>query len=335
MVRSCLGALAALVLCALSFEAQAQAMTPAGTAIQNTAEVTYTVGTTTLTETSNTTTVTVLELLDVAVTVNSSTRIVTPGATQEELVFTVTNTGNGTETFSLAAASALAGDQFDPLPSATFIYFDNDSSGDLNAGDTPYAGGADDPVLTHTGAGSSVQVIVVNDIPSGLVSGDRGRSQLIASARTGTGAAGDVIGGQGDGGIDAVVGTTGADAEAFGEYLIEALQLSAVKSQVIADPFGKSLPVPGATITYRVVITPSGTGTANAVSFADAIPQHTTYVPGSLRLNTVVQNDSGGADAGEYTTTPAPRVTVDLGTLTGASGAQTIEFAVTIDDGTP
>ena len=48
---------------------------------------------------SNTTTITVAEILDVTVTLNTATVSVTPGATQQELVFTVTNTGNGTETF--------------------------------------------------------------------------------------------------------------------------------------------------------------------------------------------------------------------------------------------
>ena len=335
MIRSRLAALAALLLLAVSVQVHAQVMTPAGTTIENTAEVTYTVGTTTLTESSNTTTVTVLELLDVAVTVNSPTRAVSPGATQEELVFTVTNIGNGSEPFVLSASSTLAGDQFDPTPAATFIYFDTDASGDLSASDTPYVGGADDPVLSHSGPNARVQIIVVNNIPSGVASGDRGRTQLTATARTGSGTAGQVIAGQGDGGIDAMVGATGADADAFGEYLIEALQLSAVKSQSIADPFGGVRPVPGATITYQIVITPSGSGTATAVTFTDAIPANTTYVPGSLRLNTIAQTDAAGSDAGEYTTTPTPRVLVQLGSLTAASGPQTIEFAVTIDDGTP
>jgi uncharacterized repeat protein (TIGR01451 family) len=327
-LRHC--ALFALISMLASLSAHALG-TVAGTAIQNTAQITYNVGATTLSTNSNTTTITVAEILDVAVTLNTATVSVTPGATQQELVFTVTNTGNGTETFSLAGQSVLAGDQFDPVPASPFIYFDTDGSGDFSAGDTPYVANTNDPVLVSTGAGSSVRVIVVNDIPSGVADGNRGRSQLSASARTGVGAPGTLYAGQGDGSVDAVVGTTGAAAQIFGEYLVEALQISAVKSQTVLDQFGGARPLPGARITYQIVVTATGTGSATTVNFSDAIPANTTYVAGSLALNSVALSDTTGNDAGEYTATPTPRVLVSLGNLTAASGPQTIAFAVTIN----
>jgi uncharacterized repeat protein (TIGR01451 family) len=305
--------------------------TVAGTTIQNTAEITYSVGAASLSTTSNTTTITVAEILDVAVTLNTATVSVTPGATQQALVFTVTNTGNGTETFTLAGLSTLAGDDFDPTPAAPFIYFDTDGSGDLSAADIAYVPNTNDPTLPSTGAGASTRVIIVNTIPNTVLDGQRGRSQLSASARTGVGAPGTLYAGQGDGGLDAVVGTTGAAAQAFGEYLVEALQISAVKSQAVLDQFGGSRPIPGARINYQIVVTASGTGNATSVNFSDAIPANTTYVAGSLALNSAALSDSTGNDAGEYSTTPAPRVLVSLGNLTAASGPQTIAFAVTIN----
>jgi hypothetical protein len=48
-------------------------------------------------------------------------------------------------------------------------------------------------------------------------------------------------------------------------------------------------------------------------------------------LNGVALSDTSGNDAGEYITTPVPRVLVSLGDLTAASGPQTITFAVTIN----
>jgi uncharacterized repeat protein (TIGR01451 family) len=308
--------------------------TVAGTTIQNTAEITYSVGASTLSTTSNTTTITVAEILDVAVTLNSSTVTVTPGATQQQLVFTVTNTGNGTETFSLAGLSTLTGDQFDPTPSSTFIYLDTDGSGGLSGPDAIYAPNTNDPTLTSTGPGSSTRVIVLNDIPNSVADGDRGRSQLTATARTRTGSdtPGTVYANAGDGGaIDAVVGTSGASSQIHGEYLVEALQISAVKSQTVADQFGTANPLPGARINYQIVVTATGTGTATTVNFSDAIPANTTYVAGSLTLNSAPLSDTSGNDAGEYATAPAPRVLVSLGNLTAASGAQTITFAVTIN----
>ena len=89
--------------------------TPAGTNIQNTAQVSYTVGGSTVTATSNTSSVTVAEIVDAVLTIANATVPGRPGATAEELVFTLTNTGNGTETFNLTALSAgIVGDDFDP-----------------------------------------------------------------------------------------------------------------------------------------------------------------------------------------------------------------------------
>ena len=50
-----------------------------------------------------------------------------------------------------------------------------------------------------------------------------------------------------------------------------------------------------------------------------------------MTLNGSTLSDAADADAGTYVTTPAPEIAVDLGDLTGASGAQTVEFKVTID----
>ncbi len=137
--------------------------------------------------------------------------------------------------------------------------------------------------------------------------------------------------GQGTGGVDAVIGTSGGAVAVFGEYLVGDIQISAVKSQSVLDPFSGSRPVPGATITYQIVVTATGTGTALGAAFVDAIPANTTYVPGSLTLNSVAQSDAADADAGSVSSTPAPGVTVALGDFTAAAGPQTIVFRVTID----
>jgi len=171
--------------------------------------VTYTVGATSTTASSNTVVVTVAEILDVVVTRQSPANIsVTAGATQQEIVFSVTNSGNGPETFRLVMNSVIGGDNFDPSPATPSIYFDTDASGDLSPGDTPYAFGSNDPLLNPD---ASVTILVVNDIPAAALDGSFGISRLTADARTGSGAPGTIFAGQGVGGTDAVVGTTGAD----------------------------------------------------------------------------------------------------------------------------
>jgi uncharacterized repeat protein (TIGR01451 family) len=319
--------LAAAALLALSAPFTAHAVgTVAGTTIQNSAQVSYTVSGSPQTTTSNVSSVTVDEIVDVVTSIASPTVTVTPGATQQELLFTVTNTGNGTETFSLAGLSTLGSDDFDPTPSSTFIYFDTDNSGDLSSPDAIYTPGLNDPVLAPD---TNVRVLLVNDIPAGVLNSQRGRSQLTATSLTGVDDPGTVF--PQPGGAFAVLGTSGGDSGIFGEYLVGALQLTAVKSQTIQDQFLGDRPVPGARINYQIVVTATGAGTATASVLDDPIPANTTYVAGSLRLNGSALSDAGDADAGEFTTTPAAQVRVTLGDLTQASGPQTIEFAVTID----
>jgi uncharacterized repeat protein (TIGR01451 family) len=286
-------------------------------------------GGTQLTTSSNVTLIDVAERLDAVLTIDSAIAAASPGETQQELVFTLTNTGNGTETFTLSGLSAgLPGDDFDPLLASPSLYFDTDSSGDLSPGDQAYVPGTNDPTLV---ADASVRILLVNDIPGTALDGQRGRSQLSIRAQTGTGSPGTSFDNLGDSGVHAVVGATGAAAETFGEYFIGAVQIQAIKSQTIADQFGGTRPLSGARINYQIVVTPAGAGTAANVVFSDLIPTHTTFVAGSLALNGAVQTDASDGDAGQYISAPQPQVRLTLGDLTAASGPQTVEFAVTID----
>ena len=262
------------------------------------------------------------------VTLQSPQIIVTANDTDRALLFTVTNTGNGTETFSLAIESVLAGDDFDPTPAAISIYFDTDGSGDLNVGDQPYTAGTNDPVLA---ADATVDVFLVNDIPGTVVNGNIGFSQLTATSLTGTGAPGTEFTGQGDGLVDAIIGTTGGDDADTGEYLVSDIVISFIKAQVVNDQFGGNQPIPGATITYTITVEVTSAGTATGSVVADPIPTFTTYVPGSITLNAGAISDAIDADTGEFDTSGAPTVVVRLGDLTQADGIQTVVFEVTID----
>ena len=303
--------------------------TIAGTDIDNTAVISYEVVGTPQTISSNTVTLTVAEVLDVDVTLLSGPVSVVAGASTQELLFVVTNTGNGTETFSLAINNALTGDDFDPVESTpAAIYFDTDGSGDFSAGDIAYTPGSNDPLLAPD---ASVDVLLVNEIPATAADGDIGLSELSAASQTGTGAAGDRFPGDGDGGIDAIVGTSGAADAISGQYVLSDIQLAVVKSATVLDPFGGTDPVPGAEITYRIVVTPSGSQTAANAVIVDAIPANTSYLPNSITLNGGALTDAADGDVGAYTATPTPEVSVSLGDLVETDGVQTIEFTVTID----
>jgi uncharacterized repeat protein (TIGR01451 family) len=323
------GAVGVLTLAAVLGSNEAHAVgAPAGTVINNTAEVTYSLGSVSTTATSNQVSVTVAEILDVIVTAQTPTVAVSAGDTQQEVRYRVTNTGNGSETFRLVMTSVIAGDQFDPVPSTPSIYFDTDNSGDLSPGDTPYVVGSNDPVLSADGF---VTVLVVNDIPAGVADTNVGITRLTADSRTGSGAPGTVFATQGDGGVDAVVGTSGADSEASSNYVVSGVSVTANKTQTVVDQFGGNRPIPGARINYSVVVNVTGSGSAASAVFTDNIPANTTYVPGSLQLNAAALSDGADADAGDYTASPTARVRVALGTLTTASGPQTVSFAVIIN----
>jgi uncharacterized repeat protein (TIGR01451 family) len=304
---------------------------PAGSSISNTAQVTYNVGATPTTTTSNTVSLTVAEILDVVATLQTPTVTVSAGDTQRVLVYRVTNTGNGPEAFRLTTTSVLGGDEFDPTPASPSIYLDTDGTPGLSAGDTPYVVGTNDPLLN---ADAFVTVLVVNNIPTTVVDGNRGFARLAVDARTGTGTPGTVFAGRGVGGTDAVVGLTGADDAVNGTYLVAGVAVTANKSQSVIDQFGGTRPVPGARINYTIVVNATGTGSAASSVFSDNIPVNTSYVPGSLKLNAATLTDGADADAGDFTAASGPtlaHVRVGLGNLTQAAGAQTIEFAVTIN----
>ncbi len=280
--------------------------TPAGTVIDNLATVDFNIGVDSYTLQSNTATITVVERIDVVVTLQNPQVFVSANNVNQAMLFTVTNTGNGSEAFTLAIDSVLGGDDFDPVPAVPSIYFDTDGSGDFNVGDLAYDPITNNPALA---ADASYDVFIVNDIPGTVVNNDIGRSQFTASAVTGTGVPGTEYPLQGDGGVDAIVGATGAEGSDVGEYLVADLVINVIKSQLVVDQFGGSQPIPGATITYTITVELLSTGTATASAISDVTD----------------------ADAGEFDITGAPTVVVRLGDLTLVSGIQTVVFQVTID----
>lgn len=302
--------------------------TPAGTVIESAARVDYDVNGVAASSNSNTVSLTVDERIDVIVTVPAAQRTAAAGETSAELQFVLSNTGNGTETFTLDVDSLLGGDDFDPQPATPVIYFDTDASGDLTAADTPYTPGTNDPSLT---ADASVTLLVVHDMPAAAPDGGIGQIEIRATSATLSGAPGTSAAGAGDGGVVAVVGVSGGAAVATAEYLVQGSVLEVVKSVLVSDPFGGSSPVPGAVLEYRIEVTVNGSLIATGSVLNDPLPANTTYLAGSLMLNGAALSDAADADAGEFVSTPAPAVAVRLGDLTQTDGTQSISFQVTID----
>jgi uncharacterized repeat protein (TIGR01451 family) len=297
---------------------------PANTPISNTAQATFTdPDGQPRTVNSNTATLRVDELLGSVVVSNDAGNVgVLSPDNDRPLSFSVTNPGNGSEAYSLAFNASLGGDQYDP--SDVRIYLDN-GNGIFEPGiDTLYAPGVNDPVLAPD---QSRVVFVTADTPAGRAVGDTGAVRLTATAVTGSGAPGTTFAGQGTGGVDAVVGATTATANAQGAYIVSQTQSTLTKTQSVSDPFGGNRPIPGAVITYTITMTLSGTGTITGAQIDDSIPANTTYVAGSLTLDSVAQTDAVDADAGRFT---GAAIAVTLGSVP-APATHTVTFQVRIN----
>ncbi len=299
--------------------------TTAGTMISNTATASYTdSGGNSQTANSNQVDIKVDELLDVTVaTADPGPVAVAPGATNQVTSFTVTNTGNGSEAFDLSATTAIGGDQFDPT--ATSIVIDTNNNGVYDAGvDTVYTSGSNALTLAPD---QSQRVFVLSTIPGGGADLDRGFIDLTASARTGSGTPGTVFAGQGQGGGDAVAGSSGADGTDRGIYVVQNATMTFIKSASVLDPFGGSRSVPGSIVTYSLVATVSGSGSLANLPIGDLVPPNTTYQPGTLTFQGNGMTDANDADAGSFT---GNAVSVQLGTVAGGQ-TRTVTFKVRIN----
>lgn len=311
-------------LLALTATSAHAAGTLAGTDIINVAQASYDGPGGPITIDSNPVTIKIDELLDVTVVSGDPGDVATsPNETAQVLTYQVTNTGNGTESFVLSADTAKTGDDFDTTFEQIVI---DDGNGVYDPGvDIIYTPGTNDPELAPD---ESVTIFILSTIPATANDTERAELELSAVANTGSGTPGDVFAGQGDGGGDAVVGSTGADGEASGFFIIQAAQVSLVKSATVVDQFGGTQPVPGATITYQLVAITSGTGTLANLTIADDIPADTTYVGESITLEgTGLTDDDTDIDAGSY---DGSEIAVVLGSVAGGQ-TRTITFQVTIN----
>jgi len=334
--------------------------TVAGTNISNTANVSYTVGTTPFNKPSNTVTTVVSQITDINITALNSPVSVNPGDAASAMAFKVTNTGNGLDTFNLLANSAILGDQFDPT--APVIYADGN-------GDNIYQPLTDTVVAATTAAlpaDGYATFFVVNGIPATVLDTQIGLTALTGTSITATGVAGTVTAGAGVGGVDVMVGAAGGTATTQGNYIVTSITITPnppvgvgpfppgpppagytpgdyAKAANVTDPYGGTSPVPGATVEYVLWFSVAGSGTATNAIIGDDIPANTTYVPGSIRFS---------ADAG-VTITPLAdatpqlggtlpftagagvpglgQVQVELGNMTSASPVQMVTFKVTIN----
>ena len=322
-----------LAVAVLGTAASAYALgTAAGTVIQNRSMATYDIGAATnLTAYSSTVYTTVDELIDVLVdnAGAGTTFVFTLPAVNQPLLYTVTNNGNGTEAFDLSITES-GSDDFDTdpptVPPATpgvEIYIDNGDSM-FNTADAAYGSS-----LTLV-ADEIADIWVVQDIPAGAGSvGDFAAITLTANHKHApfSTVPGTSYAGEGDTGgfTDAVLGANGGTGNATKAYLLTLTTLNMLKSSAVANTLGGIEPIPGATVTYTIEFSVTGSGGVSNLVVTDPIPVNTTFVPVSIITAGTITADSAALIGSTVTVSYAST------TISAVAGTQTITFEVTID----
>jgi uncharacterized repeat protein (TIGR01451 family) len=275
---------------------------PAGTSISNQASAAYTDGSgTPRTVTSNTVSTSVTQVASMTLVANGA-QTATPGS----VVYyphTLTNTGNGSDTFSLAAASAATPVQLTNVQ----IFADNGS------------GAPTGPAITSTGAlasGSAFNFIVTGTVPNTATSGQT-----------------NVITVTGTSGFAALATQSNTDTTTVTGNAVVTLTkaISATSGTPGSGPY-----------TYTLTYTNTGNSTATAVAITDVIPAGMGYVAGSARWSVTgatALSDAGGTSGTAPNTLVSSYTAVSktfLATLAQVTAGQsgTLSFQVNVVAGT-
>lgn len=315
-----LGAVSVLPLIALGATPAFAEGTDAGQTIRNTVTVSYSVsGVDQEDETAFDEFVVDRKVNLTVVEANSAQTSVSPGAVSQIVSFTVTNLSNDTLDFDLTAAQqdggagALGGtDEFDT--SNIRIYVDTDGDGDWTDETATF--------IDELAPDTSINVIVISDIPLGQVTGDVATLILTAKAHAGgdTGTKGDVLTTSATNTVDEVdtvladgTGLTDDDYDgafsAADDYIVSAAALTVVKSStIVSDPVsGTTNPkaIPGAVIEYCIAVSnAAGGATAGGITVTDDLPAGVSYYTADtvVRMNgstcTLTDATDDGAFAG-------------------------------------
>lgn len=339
-------AICAWLLVFLALPANVLAATPAGTLITNTAIVNFTIGGAPQTPLASLAAqVLVDEIIQPVLTCQSVPNVaVNSPSVNDVLSYLLTNSGNGSESFSLQRSngplplpagnySPINSIAYDPLNTPTGAIFieTNNVPGFQTGVDLAYVPGINDPVVA---AGKGVIIYVLSDTAN-VAANAQGDVLLTVTSRT-VGAAGAAVAtrllGVGDnlgsGAGNAVVGTPRAGASATCSYVATGLGFVMKKTVLgVADPMGGVLLMPGSIMTYQITVTLNGVGTATGLAVSDPIPANVTYVPGSISVGGVAMTDAVDADSAQFATNT---VSVALGNV-AAPASVVITFRATIN----
>lgn len=322
--------LAALLLAGATLCAPASAAgVAAGTQVNNAVVVSYEVGGITHTGSASTSFV-VDQLIDVTTTWQDAAPVkAAAGAAAQPLLFRLTNTGNGSDNYTLAlTALPASGTGFAAAQCKLFL--DQDNSGAYSIRDPEYVPGSNDPALA---AGAHLDLIALCDLPATATDGSFGQVRLTATSNTFSGVPGSATPARGTPGMNVVLGLSGGSSSANGTYQASAVTYQFTSTQQVMDASGGSVATSGSRIRYTLIVTANGgSATGHNLVVTNPISAHTAYVPGSLTLDSAPLGDSStDGDAGDFNITAADSIAVRLGNMPGTASPHVITFEVTIN----
>lgn len=308
-----LAASIALVAGSAAFISSAHAAAPAaGTNISNIASASYTDSTgNTKTVSSNIVTTTVLPVASFTLIADRTANA--NANNQVSLSHTLTNTGNGSDTFTVNVADVTSGDQYDFSNLKVYLDANKDGVPDSQT-----------PVTSVTlAAGESVNLIVQATTPTtgaggaALSAGDLGKLTITAQST-----------------LDNTLTATNTDTVKITNGAV----ISVIKSASVTTIDATQASPTAREVEYKLVYQNTGNTTATDVTVTDMLPAGLTYVANSAKLAGVAQTDGVDADGYKFVeTTPGSgkgTVTLTIPTL-APNTTGTLTFKVRVDQNTP
>ena len=282
----------------------ADALTPPGTNINNTASATYAdANANSYSATSNTVTTTVNAVYTVSVTTPADQAV--PSNTTAYYAYTVTNTGNASNTFALSGASGAGGNTW------TVTLYADDGAGGGTANDGVHQAG-ETTVTASTGAlaaSATYKFFMAVTVTANTAKDQTDDSQLTVTGSGDPGA--------GDDTSDTVTTTAQAPSLSITKAVRNVTTAGAFNTTATADP--------GDTLEYRLTVTntaSANTLTATSIVLTDNDNANTTYVAGSVWIGSdgSTYNGAGNANKTDANTGDAACGTEACGCATVSSG---------------
>lgn len=305
--------------------AHAQTKTTAGTTVNNTFTLNYSVGGFSQPQIDNTaspTAFTVDRLVDLTVTALDPAINVAPNSTGNVVRYRVTNLGNDNVAYTLAASNGAT--SYTPGAVTITYFLDLDNDGVLNGAEVLQTYTPGDPTI-DVAPNQNIVVRVTSTVPAGASDGDFANIVLLADSRfpatsvdptctpatcaPGANIVGDADGNSLTGAAENVLidGAGVIDAANAGDFSANALltvvapTLAATKSVIVLSSVpgsdaacaalttpvaGNQYSVPGACVQYVIAVDNTGAGDAANLNIADRLPAEVRFIKAELATST-------------------------------------------------